>query len=855
MNPPRIIGIRHHSPACAGLVARTIASMRPQAVLIEGPSDFNARLDELMLDHEPPLAIYSHAQADGAAAQCWFPLLEHSPEWVALREGRAAGAEVRFIDLPHWRYRAVPDEAGLTAGRPRSRYGRVEALLRERLRCDSGDVLWDHLFEGVGTPQAVGAGAQDADGELSQRLSLYFEELRGDDPGSGQDRAREALMADWMRWASRRFERVLVVCGGWHKPALERAWQSGATRATDAIGAIGAIDATDATDAADAANAANAANAIDEEPRTPPPPDPRTCGSYLVPFDFRQVDALGGYRAGLPSPLYYRWLWRHGAARAASRATAAMVRGLRRAGVPFSTADLTAFERGTRALAALRGRSVPLRADLLDGLLGAAVKEALDRPAPWNDDGPLRADHHPVLREALLALTGTGSGRLHGDTPQPPLLRDAWLRLQQVGLDITAVAQSLVLDRRRPQDRPRSRVLWQLRVLGIGGVQLRETRAPGAARSLSPALHFEEHWQLRRDDRWLPDLIEASVHGATLEGAARQALVRRAGTQGGDPAALTATLLAATRAGLLDIGEALAERLRADLPRCHDHGALAAAARTLAELARTGFWSDDPRVLLERTLGAIAQRLLWLLDERGSAAPVAGATTSATTSATAATSGTLVDDDVAAVSVFDALLSLGLSAPDRDEVLGTMRRLAGVPGPAGRTGLAGSTGSTGSTTALAPALTSARPPALRGAALGLAYAQQALGDDDTARASVLMLLRAMPPRDALGDFLYGLFACARVLATRDDAITRALHATLETIGTEDFLAALPALRGAMGWLPARERGEIARHAARLMGRTGAAAVDLMPGRGGAERLLDVRRIEARALAVAREIGL
>ncbi len=38
MCPPRIIGIRHHSPACARLVAHALAQDRPAAVRIEdGP--------------------------------------------------------------------------------------------------------------------------------------------------------------------------------------------------------------------------------------------------------------------------------------------------------------------------------------------------------------------------------------------------------------------------------------------------------------------------------------------------------------------------------------------------------------------------------------------------------------------------------------------------------------------------------------------------------------------------------------------------------------------------------------------------------------------------------------------------
>jgi hypothetical protein len=51
--------VRHHRPAAARAVRDWIGANRPAAVLIEGPSDFNDRLDELALAHELPIAIYS----------------------------------------------------------------------------------------------------------------------------------------------------------------------------------------------------------------------------------------------------------------------------------------------------------------------------------------------------------------------------------------------------------------------------------------------------------------------------------------------------------------------------------------------------------------------------------------------------------------------------------------------------------------------------------------------------------------------------------------------------------------------------------------------------------------------------
>ena len=135
----------------------------------------------------------------------------------------------------------------------------------------------------------------------------------------------------------------------------------------------------------------------------------------------------------------------------------------------------------------------------------------------------------------------------------------------------------------------------------------------------------------------------------------------------------------------------------------------------------------------------------------------------------------------------------------------------------------------------------------------MAYSHDALGDD--ASGQVLAVVRAIPPRDALGDFLYGLFSCARALATGSDEIVAAVHEALEAMSNEDFLVAVPQLRAAFTWFPPRERSSIAARVARLLGLSGREQAQLLVLRSGPDALLDARRIEAQALAWARELGL
>uniref|UniRef100_UPI003340509D DUF5682 family protein n=1 Tax=Castellaniella defragrans TaxID=75697 RepID=UPI003340509D len=800
--PPRLLGIRHHSPACARLVAHLIATQRPVAVLIEGPADFNARLDELLLPHRLPIALYSYSNDEAGARQCWFPFVRHSPEWVALTEGRARGAEVRFIDLPHWQYRTVSDQERRRPGTADSRspqspgrYAWINQALAERTHCDGGHALWDHLFE-AGPPATPAAFA-----ELEARLAVYFHELRGDpaESGSPQDAAREQYMANWLAWAVAHFpeQPVLLVCGGWHKRAIETLWPSLSVRA---------------------------------EPSTPAPADPLAGGAYLIPYEYRQLEALSGYAAGMQSPLYYEWLAEHGPAIAAERATRAIVERLRMKGVAVSTADCIAFHETLSGLTRLRGHPAPLRTDVLDAAQTAFIKEALDTPSPWSGDGLLSSQDHPVLREALLALTGDGAGRLASGTPLPPLVQNVEQRLAQCAITLSSTPQERVLDRRRPEDTLAAETLWRLRLIQADGIQLAQMRAPRAARSLAATLAFEEHWELVRGARWLPSLIEAAAHGGTLDAAARACLLARLG--GSDQAqSIVEGLTDAVRAGFHDLGDELVAALEQRIATAHDHGELARAALSLLDVALAGFWGRDVRPLMQGALVALGERLLWLLDGLEPPPPPTSNTTAVPAPATTARGS---DADIAAVRALAGLLRLQQSQPlpefDEAFALNSLLRFARA---------------------------SSKPPTLRGAAAGLAQTLHhryppgaGLGDGE-----LIALTRAVPPRSQLGDYLYGLFALTRSVIDEQPELIRAVHATLVELGNDDFLVALPALRAAFGWFPPRERGNIAAQVSDLLGLTAPESARLTHLPQGGERYLAARRAEALALAWAAEYGL
>ncbi|MFJ4950508.1 DUF5682 family protein [Streptomyces sp. NPDC088760] len=735
--PAVFLGVRHHSPACARLVADTIRTLRPACVLVEGPADMNDRMDELLLGHTLPVAVFSHYRDDQRTATSWTPLCDYSPEWIALREGRAAGAEVRFIDLPAWH----PDVAGHT-DRYANRYADAEARyaeathrLCEHFAVDSVDALWDGLFE-VTEP-----GTDPR--ELRARLDAYFELVRGDAEADAGDRAREEYMASWVRAAEARAgdRPVLVVTGGFHQPALR------------------ALSARQRSAAAPA-----------DWPAVPQPPDGALGGSFLVPYSFRQLDAFAGYQSGMPSPGYYQRLWETGPPAAGQGLLRAVTERLRARGIPLSTADLIAARSLSQGLAHLRGHPYETRVDVLDGLAGALITDDLDRPLPWTTRGTLGAGTHPVVVEMVAACTGEAVGRLHPDTPLPPLVHDVTAHLAHLGL--ADAAAPVTLDLTKERGLSRSRALHRLRVLGVPGF----TRVSGPAHGADPV--FTEVWEPHPAAAGREAaLIEAGAYGARLDEAAAALLGERTRAAGPDLGALAGLLFDAVLCGT---GPLCADLLTALADRVGQAGDLGPLGEVLA--AALGLWQHD-RVfgvardgLLGGVVGSAADRVFWLAEGLHG--------------------GPGADPAV-----------LGALAAARDALRHAPALLSVTPEAA--------------VEAAARISRDPRAPAaLRGAAFGLRWA---LGVPDDPGPVVQVLATAAV--DTLGDWLTGLFAVAREevahgTTTEGDSLIDIVDEVVSTLPESGFLVGLPALRQAFAFFPPRERERIAErllHRRRLRG--------------------------------------
>lgn len=554
-----VIGVRHHSPACAHHVRAVIEAAQPAFVLIEGPADFNPHIAELNRPHTLPVAIFSfHAGADDSRAS-YAPFCEYSPEWQALTTAFRIGATPLFCDLPAWT-RAYGDAPNRYADPHGLRVDAVEAALAQGMGEDSADALWDALAEQA-DPDALPA-----------RLAQYFALLRPKGAEDPREAAREQYMGRYAAWALREAagRPVVLVCGGWHAEAIRRIARTADSSAP---------------------------------PQAPAPDDDARVDSYLVPYSYARLDRLNGYAAGMPSPAYYEQTWRHGLDQAGTWAATVITQALRKRGQVVSTADRIAWAAQTDGLARVRGHRAVLRHDLLDGALSTLLKDSLDQVPDWSSRQGLRA--HPFLGTMLHALTGEREGQLAAGTREPPLLLEIQQTLQQRGLEPQTMPRDIHLDWGQDEDRKRAHVLHALRILGIpgfdrtGGSPLADTRAP------------QEHFRISRHRDLQGALIEASRWGGTLETAASACLTAR----DTDIVTLASTLSDALFAGLMDAHDGTVETLEDALAQTNELEALGQAHRRIVSLYRFGdVFGADARAGLARLARAGFDQTGWLLE-------------------------------------------------------------------------------------------------------------------------------------------------------------------------------------------------------------------------------------------------
>jgi hypothetical protein len=423
---------------------------------------------------------------------------------------------------------------------------------------DDPERWWDDVIE---SRPAGGKNAFEVIAEAKRELRTNGPTSKNAEERQWEER-REAHMRQVLRQALKGgAQRVAVVCGAWHAPAL-------ATPLPPAAGDAAVLKGL---------------------------PRRRTALSW-VPWTHSRLAAASGYGAGVTSPGWYHHLFT-AADRPIIRWLTTVAGVLRREDLPVSSAHVIEAVRLAETLGVLRGRA-------LAGL--AEVTDATRAVLAEGDDTVLE-----LITKNL--VVGEALGSVPDDAPTVPLAADLAAVARRLRLKQEAQETALQLDLRKPLDLERSRFLRRLALLGIDWGEPTED----AVRNQGT---FRETWRLRWDPGLSVAVAEAAVWGTTVAAAATaRAKSRVAGTL----PELTAMVEAALLAELPDALPTLLDALGARAAR--EAGVLAlldafpalVRARRYGDVRGTGpeALTDVIEVLLVRICAGIPSAVTGLDDD------------------------------------------------------------------------------------------------------------------------------------------------------------------------------------------------------------------------------------------------
>ena len=564
--PYHLFGVRHHGPGCARSLLRALEELQPDCLLVEGPPDGEEMLALLLADGlVPPVALLVY-NPDDAREAAFYPFAAFSPEWNALRFAQERRIPTRFIDLPAGNrfalerpakeendagraelagYEVPPaDSAGAVAedtgpsGDPLDWLGRAAGY-------GDGEAWWNHMVEERGDSLELFAAIREAMSSVRREAPARVRTTNAEH----REALREAHMRKCLRQAHKDgFQRIAVVCGAWHVPAL--ADMPPAKVDNECLKGLPKIKVT----------------------------------ATWVPWSYHNLSFASGYGAGVASPGWYEHLWQNSGGDRAIGWLARAARMFRDNGLDCSSAHIIEAVRLAEALAALRERP---QAGLDE------LTEALRTVVCMGEEAPMQ-----LIRGQL--IVGDRLGSIPEAAPAMPLQRDLAQQQKSLRLKAEATQKPLDLDLRQSNDLARSHLLHRLKLLDIGWGALNR-----AGRSAKGSFH--EVWNLQ----WEPELALAVINASRWGNSVHEAAVARAIYKAQSATSLPELSELVNRVLLADLEAAIipASRALEDLAAVvSDVQQLLATVPPLANIARYGNVRQTDAGMVEHLLDSLVPR-------------------------------------------------------------------------------------------------------------------------------------------------------------------------------------------------------------------------------------------------------
>lgn len=493
--------VRHHSPACSYQLIRTINEYKPDIILIEGPENANSLISVLTDNNTKlPAAVYYYykdskklVNESAEDYKCYYPFLYSSPEYNAMKQAKMLDIPAEFIDLPYCDILInTAEQKGLRKNTEKHSYADDSYLAQSKFyekicketNVRNFDEFWEKYFEIAGiflTPEKFVKQLHTYC--IITRLETSEEEMKTDGTF-----ARENHMAQRITETMQKYEKVLVVTGGFHSLGIYSLIKGGKIK----------------------------------PPKIRKIPE-NLHGCYPMAYSYESADALHGYSSGMSFPYFYdiiinNLLKNDSPENVYNNLTLDLLvrtaKQTNKKDIPVSIADVSSAKTLMDGLSALRGSRECGMYELFDGVTSTFIKgeKTVSSSLPLD-----------ILRQLA---TGKDVGFIGDKNHVPPLITDFEEQSSKFRLKIKDVMPNDIELSifTKQKDMEVSRFLHRMEFLETGFAQMKK----------GPDLHnnkgrsrVREEWRYRRTPDVDATLIDHTTDGFTIEEACSTTAVKK----------------------------------------------------------------------------------------------------------------------------------------------------------------------------------------------------------------------------------------------------------------------------------------------------------------------------------------
>ncbi|WP_300367175.1 DUF5682 family protein [Brachyspira sp.] len=488
--------IRHHSPACSYHLKKIFAEFNPDAVLIEGPNDCND-LMKYMIEEETkaPFCIYSsYVDKYNEKYRCYYPFLNYSPEFTAIKEALKNKVHCSFIDM---NYASMIENSEENINKLISVYDNddnkfninaytVELTKKSGLRTFAE--LWERDFE------INGIVKESRDFMKSIYALGYYMRLIEDE--DFETRNREYVMAKNIKDALEKYNRVLVVTGSFH------------TR--------GIIDKLKENEKDN--------KILDKEYKSLKKYIVSNTANYLIPYSFEEADARKGYRAGIEFPAFYDLVYKELEKTENKKNNIENIFLNVVMSFIIKASNIDRHNHNVSIPDCINAYYMAINLAKLRGKHSAGVYELIDAAKSSFVKGDISLENTSNIDLMLKLLSGVANGKVSSKSIVPPVIIDFRNKCKEyrIKIDKTQEIESVLDIVKDKSHFEKSKFFHKMHFLDVGFCKLE--RGPDYVNKVNKNL-AREIWKYEYKTSIESSLIDKSVYGVTIEELAGNVIV------------------------------------------------------------------------------------------------------------------------------------------------------------------------------------------------------------------------------------------------------------------------------------------------------------------------------------------